>query len=142
MEAIVKERETVISGHQKTIDSLKNEVTIGQKRCNEYETKFEVAQSYMENCKREQDEMRVRYETANQLLVDLKKQDWTKQIMDLKRENEFLREEVAQKSKEFSNLKNNLAMAIQTSGNPNSQSHLTNLLENQSRELVRLTRMI
>jgi hypothetical protein len=29
LEAVVKERETVIGGHQKTIESLKNEVAIG-----------------------------------------------------------------------------------------------------------------
>jgi len=53
--------------------------------------------------------------------------------MELKGENELLREEVAHKHKEFANLKNNLAMAIQTSATPaNVQSHLTNLLETQS----------
>ena len=64
------------------------------------------------------------------MLNELKKQDWTKQIMDLKRENDFLREEIAQRQREFANLKNNLAHAIQTSGSPNVQAHLTNLLEN------------
>ena len=62
--------------------------------------------------------------------------------MDLKRENEFLREEITQKQKEIVTLKNNIAMAISTSASPNAQSHLTNLLENQSKENVRLNRLI
>jgi cell division septum initiation protein DivIVA len=86
--------------------------------------------------------MRVRYEQATEALGELKKQDWSKQILDLKRENEFLREEVAHKHKEVAALKNNIAMAISTSGSANVQSHLTNLLENQSRENVRLNRLI
>jgi hypothetical protein len=31
------------------------------------------------------------------MLTELRKQDWTKQIMELKGENEFLREEISQK---------------------------------------------
>lgn len=76
------------------------------------------------------------------MLGELRKTDWSKQIMELKSENEFLREEITQKQKDFTNLKNNLAMAISTSGSPNVQSHLTNLLENQSKEIVRMSRMI
>jgi molecular chaperone GrpE (heat shock protein) len=88
---------------------------------------------YVESLKREADEGRHRAEQAEQLLAELRKQDWSKQIIELKGENELLREEVAHKHKEFANLKNNLAMAIQTSATPaNVQSHLTNLLETQS----------
>lgn len=45
-------------------------------------------------------------------MLELKKQDWSKQILDLKRENEFLRDEMSQKQKEYQALKNNIAMAI------------------------------
>jgi hypothetical protein len=76
------------------------------------------------------------------LLANLQKQDWSKQILDLKRENDFLRDEMAQKAKDFQNLKQNLAIAIQTSSSANAASHLTNLLETQSKEIVRMTRMI
>lgn len=60
--------------------------------------------------------MRYKLELANDALVELRKQDWSKQILELKKENEFLRDELAQKSKEFAALKNNLALAIHTSG--------------------------
>jgi hypothetical protein len=35
------------------------------------------------------------------MLTELRKQDWSKQIIELKGENEFLREEITQKQKEF-----------------------------------------
>ena len=38
--------------------------------------------------------MRSKLEVATESLGELKKQDWSKQILDLKRENEFLREEM------------------------------------------------
>ena len=86
--------------------------------------------------------MRSKLEVATESLGELKKQDWSKQILDLKRENEFLREEMTQKQKEITGFKNNIAMAIQTSASSNAQSHLTNLLENQSKDNVRLNRLI
>lgn len=100
------------------------------KREKEVELKSEVVNGYMENIKRQVEEYKLQFEQANQMLTELRKQDWSKQIIELKGENEFLREEITQKQKEFQNLKNNLAMAIQTSPSPsNVQSHLTNLLE-------------
>ena len=83
----------------------------------------------MENCKRDQEEMRQKLEVANSQLQNLQKQDWSKQILELKRENDFLRDEMSQKAKDFQNLKQNLAIAIQTSSSANAASHLTNLLE-------------
>jgi len=41
-----------------------------------------------------------------------------------------LREEIAQKQKELAAFKNNIAMAMQTSGPTNAHNHMTNLLEN------------
>lgn len=109
----------------------------------EAELKSEVVNGYMENIKREVEQYKNQFEQANQMLTELRKQDWSKKIMELKGENEFLREEISQKQKEFQNLKNNLAMAIQTSpSSSNVQSHLTNLLENQSQEVVRMSRLV
>jgi chromosome segregation ATPase len=109
----------------------------------EFELRQEVVSNYIESTKKSQEDMRIKLEAATDALNELRKQDWSKQILDLKRENEFLREEIAQKAKDFTNLKGNIAMAIQTSGGPNNvQSHLTNLLENQSKENVRLSRLI
>jgi hypothetical protein len=55
----------------------------------------------MENCKRDQEDMRQKLEGANNQLQNLQKQDWSKQILDLKRENDFLRDEMSQKAKDF-----------------------------------------
>lgn len=105
--------------------------------------KSEVVADYMERVKRDVEDYRHKAEQAGQLLGELRKQDWSKQVMELKGENEFLREEIAHKHKEFTSLKSNLAMAIQTSASPsNVQSHLTNLLETQSQEVVRMTRLV
>lgn len=100
------------------------------RREKEGDLRAEVVNTYMETMKRQVEEYKAQFEQANQMLTELRKQDWSKQIMELKGENEFLREEITQKQKEFQNLKNNLAMAIQTSpSSSNVQSHLTNLLE-------------
>lgn len=108
----------------------------------DFDLRQEVVNQYLDSAKRSQEEMRVKYEQAMDALSELRKQDWSKQIMDLKRENDFLRDEIAQKQKEIVALKNNIAMAISTTGSANVQSHLTNLLENQSKENVRLHRLI
>ena len=71
------------------------------KREKEAELREEVINNYIENMKREVDQYKMQYEQANQILTELRKQDWSKQIMELKGENEFLREEVVQKQKEF-----------------------------------------
>lgn len=71
------------------------------KREKEGELREEVINNYIENMKREVDQYKMQYEQANQILTELRKQDWSKQIMELKGENEFLREEVVQKQKEF-----------------------------------------
>lgn len=39
-------------------------------------------------------------------------------------------------------MKLNLSMAIQTAGSGNLSNHFTNLLENQSKEIVRMKRLI
>lgn len=59
----------------------------------------------------------------------------------MKRENDFLREEITHKQQEVQSLKNNIAMAISTTTSANAP-HLTSLLENQSRENVRLSRLV
>jgi hypothetical protein len=56
--------------------------------------------------------MRLKLDSANNILQSLQNQDWSKQILDLKRENEFLRDEIALRTKDFQNLKQNLAIAI------------------------------
>lgn len=71
------------------------------KREKEGELREEVINNYIENMKREVDQYKMQYEQTNQILTELRKQDWSKQIMELKGENEFLREEVVQKQKEF-----------------------------------------
>ena len=71
------------------------------KREKEVELKSEVVNGYMENIKRQVEEYKVQFEQANQMLTELRKQDWSKQIIELKGENEFLREEITQKQKEF-----------------------------------------
>jgi len=71
------------------------------KREREVELKSEVVNGYMESMKRQVEEYKVQFEQANQMLTELRKQDWSKQIMELKGENEFLREEITQKQKEF-----------------------------------------
>ncbi len=143
IEATVKEKEEIIEDQVKTIEILRGEVEKMGRKEKEAELKSEVVNGYMENIKREVEQYKNQFEQANQMLNELRKQDWSKQIMELKGENEFLREEISQKQKEFQNLKNNLAMAIQTSPSPsNVQSHLTNLLENQSQEVVRMTRLV
>ena len=83
-----------------------------QKKCQEYDTKFEVTASYIETCKKDKEEMRLKLDSANSILQSLQNQDWSKQILDLKRENEFLRDEIALRTKDFQNLKQNLAIAI------------------------------
>lgn len=143
IEATVKEKEEIIEDQVKTIEILRGEVEKMGRKEREAELKSEVVNGYMENIKREVEQYKNQFEQANQMLTELRKQDWTKQIMELKGENEFLREEISQKQKEFQNLKNNLAMAIQTSPSPsNVQNHLTNLLENQSQEVVRMSRLV
>jgi hypothetical protein len=64
------------------------------KREKEVELKSEVVNSYMENMKRQVGEYKLQFEQANQMLTELRKQDWSKQIIELKGENEFLREEI------------------------------------------------
>ena len=71
------------------------------KREKEAELKSEVVNGYMENIKRQVEEYKLQFEQANQMLTELRKQDWSKQIIELKGENEFLREEITQKQKEF-----------------------------------------
>jgi hypothetical protein len=71
------------------------------KREKEVELKSEVVNGYMENIKRQVEEYKLQFEQANQMLTELRKQDWSKQIIELKGENEFLREEITQKQKEF-----------------------------------------
>jgi peptidoglycan hydrolase CwlO-like protein len=53
LEAEIQEKEGVIEGQQKSIEALKNEVGLKEKKCAEYETRFEVAAKYMENSKKE-----------------------------------------------------------------------------------------
>ncbi len=57
----------------------------------------EVCNGYLESAKREQEEIKAKLDQANHTLHELRKTDWSKQIMELKRENEFLREEITQK---------------------------------------------
>ena len=71
------------------------------KREKEVELRSEVVNGYMENIKRQVEEYKLQFEQANQMLTELRKQDWSKQIIVLKGENEFLREEITQKQKEF-----------------------------------------
>jgi hypothetical protein len=71
------------------------------KREKEVELRSEVVNGYMENIKRQVEEYKLQFEQANQMLTELRKQDWSKQIIELKGENEFLREEITQKQKEF-----------------------------------------
>ena len=71
------------------------------KREKEIELRSEVVNGYMENIKRQVEEYKLQFEQANQMLTELRKQDWSKQIIELKGENEFLREEITQKQKEF-----------------------------------------
>lgn len=98
--------------------------------------------SYLEATKKGHEDMRTKLELATEQLAELRKQDWSKQILDLKRENDFLREELNHKQKEITGFKNNISMAMQTSGSANAHSHLTSLLETQSKENFRLTRLI
>ena len=143
LESVVKEKEEIIQDQVKTIELLRGEIDKMNRREKEGELRAEVVNTYMETMKRQVEEYKAQFEQANQMLTELRKQDWSKQIMELKGENEFLREEITQKQKEFQNLKNNLAMAIQTSpSSSNVQSHLTNLLETQSQEVVRMSRLV
>ncbi len=143
LESVVKEKEEIIQDQVKTIELLRGEIDKMNRREKEGDLRSEIVNTYMETMKRQVEEFKVQFEQANQMLTELRKQDWSKQIMELKGENEFLREEITQKQKEFQNLKNNLAMAIQTSpSSSNVQSHLTNLLETQSQEVVRMSRLV
>ena len=142
LEKVVAEKEELIQNQKSAIDHLKGESFKDKQKAQEIELRQEVVNSYLEATKKSYEEMRSKLEIATESLGELKKQDWSKQILDLKRENEFLREEMTQKQKEITGFKNNIAMAIQTSASSNAQSHLTNLLENQSKDNVRLNRLI
>ena len=61
-------------------------------------------------------------------------------MLALRKEAELLREEVALKHGELSALKANLALAAQTAGG--QAGHFAALLESQSREAVRLKRVL
>lgn len=51
--------------------------------------------SYLEAAKRQTEELRAKHEQAAEALQELRRTDWSRQILELKREAEFLREEVA-----------------------------------------------
>lgn len=119
IEKIVQEKEELIQNQKETIDQLRQVNENNTTKSREVELREEVLNNYMESSKSSYDDMKFKLENAMQSLQELGKQDWTKQIMELKNENEFLRDEITQKQKEFSNLKNNLAMAIQMSGGTN-----------------------
>ena len=142
IEKVVQEKEELIQNQKETIDELRQVNDNTRSKIRDIELREEVLNNYMESSKSNYDDMKIKLENATQSLQELGNQDWTKQIMELKNENEFLKDEISQKEKEFSNLKNNLAMAIQTSGGTNVQNHLTNLLETQSKENVRMTRLV
>lgn len=63
----------------------------------EFDLRQEVVNQYLESTKKSQEETKAKYEQAVEALGELRKQDWSKQIMELKRENDFLREEVNHK---------------------------------------------
>jgi hypothetical protein len=53
-----------------------------------------------------------------------------------------MREEIQAKQKEINDMKYNMSLAIQTAGSGNISNHFTNLLETQSKEIVRMKRTI
>ena len=61
--------------------------------------------------------------------------------LQLKKEVEILRAENTHKARELDDLKSGIKHAMQRD-NSHTQSHFSNLLENQSQELCRLRRLI
>mmetsp|Transcript_696 Transcript_696/g.757 ORF Transcript_696/g.757 Transcript_696/m.757 type:complete len:132 (+) Transcript_696:43-438(+) len=96
---------------------------------------------YTEGLKREMEEMKVKHGEGLHMLDNLQNQDWSKLIIDLKNENEVLRDELVVRNKEMTEMKTNLSMSLQVAGS-SSQSHLGNVLENQSQQLVRMRRLV
>lgn len=68
---------------------------------------------YTEGVKRSNEEIKHKHSDSLQLLSELQRQDWSKQIIDLKRENEVLREELGARQKEMGDIKQNLSFAMQ-----------------------------
>jgi hypothetical protein len=53
-----------------------------------------------------------------------------------------LRDELAQKLKELNDMKLNLSIAMQQANGGNLASHFTNILEAQSKDIIRMKRLI
>jgi predicted RNase H-like nuclease (RuvC/YqgF family) len=108
----VAEKEDLVQEQRSVIDQLRSELSRERDLCKEHELRQDVVHAYLEGQKRQSEENRARLEQATEALAELRKQDWSRQILELKRENDFLRSEVTQKEHEMTIFKNNLAVAV------------------------------
>eukprot|EP00347_Sterkiella_histriomuscorum_P018962 403343492 len=141
-ERLVQEKEEIVLNYKQLVDQLKNDHEIMRQQVLKYQQKEDVIRDYTEGLKRQNDQLKQANQDLSEKLGELSKQDWSKQIIEYKRECDFLREEIAQKVNELGDLKNNLSLSIQQTNAGNAANHFTNLLESQSKEIVRMKRVI
>jgi hypothetical protein len=108
-----QEKEEVIVNQRAFIDTQKLEIEKLRDVIRELNQKEQVLLDYTESLKRQQEEIKWQQGEGMQVLQELQKQDWSKQIIKLKKENTLLREELTQRQKVLADIKQNLSYAMQ-----------------------------
>ncbi|CDW73388.1 UNKNOWN [Stylonychia lemnae] len=129
----IKEEEII--NQRSEIDQARFEAEKISQQFNQSKQKEDLIRDYTENLKIQNDQLRQQMFDMNEKFGDMQKQDWSKQLIESKKECDFLREEISQKVKEMNDIKNNLSLAIQQTHVGNASNHFTNLLETQSRDI-------
>ena len=100
----------------------------------------------MELMKKTNEELNFKFLESQQLLDQLKTQDFAKQNLILKRQTQELVEELAVKQRYLNDLKQNMKMAMQSISNSSDHQQqsaiFSSILENLSQENVKNRRMI